>query len=361
MLVQLKGIHRVKRKLSGGTTRYHYYVVRNGPKFWTCDDVPVREPVPDKFKAAYEAAREALPTWAEDDGDTIRDLIRTFRAKAMPAGDETRKSYERAFKLIDPEFGSAKLRLFADKRMRRKVVEWHRTFSATPRTADMHLGVLVRLLNYAKRMGIVDGHAIDDIERLHDADRAHVIWTPEEVELFCQGDRRRKIDPAPFVMWLGCQFLRLTGLRRGDAIAIPLTADKGQWLEWKTGKTGADVVVPVTKELRAILEAGKRHRKDKTVEATTILFNSHGQPWTARGFSASFNKRKVEVGIEKHLHDLRGTAATEFMRAGITDEEIAEIMGWKTADVRKIRRRYVTRAAIVSAAVKRLEKNAPGT
>jgi len=45
------------------------------------------------------------------------------------------------------------------------------------------------------------------------------------------------------------------------------------------------------------------------------------------------------------------------MHAGMGDTEIAEVLGWKTVDVAAIRRKYVGRAAIVSAAIARMEKN----
>jgi hypothetical protein len=353
MLMNAKGIHKVRRKLTDGRYRFHYYAWRGGPKFWT-SDYAVKEPVPDAFKAAYDKAVSANDLPVSSANNSFTELIGKFKAEAMPKDASTRETYDRAFVDIQKKFGPARIAAFTDSAMRQDVKSWHRSFAANPRAADMRLGALVRLLNFAKDEGLITGHCADNIARLHKTDRANIIWEPQEIERFCQG--------APFPLWLGIQFMRLSGLRRGDAIEIPLSADKGQWLEWKTSKSGrkAEVVVPIVRELRSVLDAGKRHRAEhhNGVKATTILFNSRGQPWTASGFSTSFDKRKAALGIDKHLHDLRGTAATVFMGAGMTDEEIAEIMGWRTEDVRAIRRRYVSRAAIVSAAIARLERNA---
>jgi hypothetical protein len=275
-----------------------------------------------------------------------------FRAEAMPGIDHsTRATYELAFEAIDRKFGRAPLAAFVDPRIRADVKAWHRTFAQTPRAADMRLGSLVRLLNFAVDEGLIASHACNGIERLHEVDRSHVIWTSEELEAYAAD--------APFGLWLGLQLLRYSGLRRGDAVSIQLSADKGDRLEWNTSKSGgrAEVVIPVVKPLRTALDAAKRYRLEQRVAATTILFNSRGLPWTPMGFSASFDKRKEALGIRKRIHDLRGTAATEFMQVGMSDEEVAEIMGWRSDDVRAIRRRYVTRSAIVSAAIARLERN----
>ena len=42
------------------------------------------------------------------------------------------------------------------------------------------------------------------------------------------------------------------------------------------------------------------------------------------------------------LPDLRGTAATKFYVAGLSERVIAEVMGWEEASVRKIIRRYMS-------------------
>lgn len=48
-------------------------------------------------------------------------------------------------------------------------------------------------------------------------------------------------------------------------------------------------------------------------------------------------------GEDLHFHDLRGTAATRFYVAGLSEREIAEIMGWEEESVSRIIRRYVDR------------------
>lgn len=45
--------------------------------------------------------------------------------------------------------------------------------------------------------------------------------------------------------------------------------------------------------------------------------------------------------IDKRLHDVRGTFVTWLALAGLTNEQIARIVGWSEEKVADIRRRYV--------------------
>ena len=59
--------------------------------------------------------------------------------------------------------------------------------------------------------------------------------------------------------------------------------------------------------------------------------------------------------MSKHLHDLRGTAATRF--AGIfRDDVVAEILGWEPDQVRAIKTRYVDRDRIALGWVEQVEE-----
>jgi integrase len=98
--------------------------------------------------------------------------------------------------------------------------------------------------------------------------------------------------------------------------------------------------------------------------STTILTNSKGRPWTKNGFGTAFQRAKKGAGIDGrnlHFHDLRGTAATRFYTAGLSERVIAEILGWEEEYVAKIIRRYVGRTAATKAAIAQLNRARKGT
>lgn len=113
-----------------------------------------------------------------------------------------------------------------------------------------------------------------------------------------------------------------------------------------------EAIVPLYGGLRQLL-AGIPKR------ATTILTNSRGRPWTTDGFGSTFNKAKRGAClIDRNLrfHDLRGTAATRFYVAGLSERVIAEIMGWEEEHVARIIRRYVGRTAATMAIIHQLDQ-----
>ena len=111
--------------------------------------------------------------------------------------------------------------------------------------------------------------------------------------------------------------------------------------------------MPITSELRELLdEIPKR--------STTILTSSDRRPWTEDGFGSSFWKAKCDAGVHAakklRFHDLRGTAATRFHRAGLSNRAIAEIMGWSEIQVDRMLDRYVKRDEIILDQIERLEE-----
>ena len=56
----------------------------------------------------------------------------------------------------------------------------------------------------------------------------------------------------------------------------------------------------------------------------------------------------------KHIHDLRGTFCTKLIKKGLSDQDVADIMGWSPDQVRGIRRVYVDPNQIVVAIGERL-------
>ena len=74
--------------------------------------------------------------------------------------------------------------------------------------------------------------------------------------------------------------------------------------------------------------------------------------------NSSFTAAMIECGLKErdlHFHDLRGTAATKFYVAGLSERVIAEIMGWEEDQVARIIRRYVSRDAATRAVIRQLD------
>ena len=55
---------------------------------------------------------------------------------------------------------------------------------------------------------------------------------------------------------------------------------------------------------------------------------------------------KLASKVERNFHDLRGTFATRCMMAGLTDKQIADILGWRSGEVAVICAKYVDQARV---------------
>ena len=72
-------------------------------------------------------------------------------------------------------------------------------------------------------------------------------------------------------------------------------------------------------------------------------------------------RAKTAAGVKGlRLHDLRGTAATHLVRAGLPLADVATVMGWTPERVEAIARRYVTGEAVAAGMLERLRRNRSG-
>jgi integrase len=79
---------------------------------------------------------------------------------------------------------------------------------------------------------------------------------------------------------------------------------------------------------------------------------------TPDGLNSSLDRVRKRGGIKPRLHDLRGTFATQKMMEGVTDQELALILGWANSRIAAIRAHYVDSARVVVAIAERMaDKN----
>lgn len=293
---------------------------------------------------------------------TVSALITAFRGSPefTKLARKTQTGYLWWLEHIERRFGKARLGVFNDRRVRGDIIEWRDGWADKPRSADQAIQVLSRLLSWAVERGRLDRNLASGISKLYESDRADIIWTQEHFDAFKKA--------ASVEVQEGVELAACTGLRRADLVEVPWDAVGPHAIIWKTKKSRgrARIVVPLLPETRALLARIKaRHAEEmeklpserRRELPPTILSNSRWQPWTAMGFGSRFNDAKRASGIEVHLHDVRGTFATRCMLKGLTDQEIADILGWSSKDVSTIRVKYVDQARIVVGIAERLAAN----
>jgi integrase len=210
----------------------------------------------------------------------------------------------------------------------------------------------MRVISWGRERGMTAYRPPSRLKRLYQADRADKIWLPEHIAAF------REVASPP--LWWALTLALETGQRQSDLLTLPWSAWSDGWISLRQSKSenkqrnkkGRLVSIPVRNaNLLATLEAIPRC-------ASTMLTNSHGQPWTSDGFRTSWGKAARKAGIiDLHFHDLRGTAVTRLAEAGCTAPQIAAITGHSLKTVSTILDRYLGRTKeLALSAILKLEE-----
>ncbi|NYT43143.1 tyrosine-type recombinase/integrase [Sphingomonas sp. R-74633] len=375
----------IKSARKGKPVTWYIYAFRGGPLIRK-----VESPRKPKLTSSDHAAvAAALVDDTAINPSTFRWIIRKCcpvnPAKAETEGspewnalaDSTKYVWRRHVDAIETKWGKFPPAIWDDPRMIAKVVAWRDTMKNTPRTADIAVQVLVFLLDYARLHAHVKLNVARNVPSLYKgADRAEIIWIPEDFEKFAASAKKDGRNRQALID--GLSLAAVTGLRREDLIT--LTWDQiGEFAIVKKAlkmsrRKRRRVVIPQTPQLEAVL--AELRARPRAEGVNTVLVNNHGKPWSLDGFGSGFSQIKREAGIvhvddegnerPKHLHDVRGTFCTMLLTEwDCTDEEAADIMGWSPARVGQIRKVYVDQKAVVVAlgariAAKQFAKQAGG-
>ncbi len=280
----------------------------------------------------------------------FKSLVVLYKASAdyKKLAASTVKNWAPWLDRIADYFGELRIAQFdRPEKIRPLIRRWRNQWADRPRTADFGMQVLSRVLSYAvDPLGRIAGNPCEGIKHLYSGNRSEIIWTDADIAQLkksCSADIAHAVELAAH-----------TGLRLGDLIRLSWSHVHVDTITITTGKSKhrREAIIPLYDALRNILANIPRR-------STVILTNSRHRPWTLDDLGSSFNKAKIAAGIAErdlHFHDLRGTAATRFYIAGLSERVIAEIMAWEEEHVARIIRRYVDRSAATKAMIAQLNE-----
>lgn len=249
----------------------------------------------------------------------------------------TKRDYERMTGVIKLKFGTLPVQALEARGARRLFMDWRDEMRSTPRSADLHITVLARILSWGKNREIILRNPLEKAGKLHKSNRKDIIWMPSQVKKFLNEAPQHLSDVVRMALW--------TMQRKGDVLSLPTIAFNDGLLWITQGKTGARVRIKPADEILPILRTASSEKR------TRVLANSFGDMWTSSGFDSSFNKemKRLEItGVT--FHDLRGTAITYAYAHGMDVERIAEISGHSQTECETIiRRNYLAGGDIIEA------------
>lgn len=345
--VKLVGIHRPKKKLANGEVRTYHYVFRGGPQFWnSASGIKVGSP---EYLDAYFSKSKASQTkgsGAPEGRGATSSVIRRYKNSIhfQNLAPRTKKDYIKFLNSFDEEFGPDPIKLFEEKESLSEIRGWKDQWSHSPRQYDYASSVVTRLLNWAKSEDAsITTHFHVDIARLYKSKRAHLVWLPEEIHALksVANDREARIVIAASEGGLTPQDIGL--LKREHVQKTP----KGRRLFFKRTKTGNPVAIPVTPALAELIDTTPSRQEYLVVSLEGHRLQPERASNIVRDLRSRVNEQakgdpsKFSIRDELHLYDMRGTAATELLRAGCSLEEIAVTMGWGLRHASNIIEKYV--------------------
>ncbi len=169
------GVHRVRRKVTGGT-RWHFYAWRGGPSFW---HGPEKRPTsPEFFAALAQATARPKPA-----SYMTPAMVDDFLGSAeMPKGERTRKDHRLWALRFADAFKDDPAALFEDPASRSEVNDWRKAWAHSPRQYDYAGTVAARIMSWARDAGKLREHHCDRLSKVYAAERADILWTPTHRE-----------------------------------------------------------------------------------------------------------------------------------------------------------------------------------
>ncbi|GAB1364729.1 hypothetical protein MASR1M32_39650 [Rhodobacter sp.] len=267
MEIALKGLHRVRHRLADGSLRTHYYAWRGGPRIEAAYGTPA-------FVDAFRAATAGRNRASHHSG-TMQALLNDYQQSPDFTGlsDATRKGYQRRIRRIETEYGSLPEAAINSPHIRGEFLGWRDRIaeSSGPREADYCFAVLARAISWAHNRRRVLSNPCEKPGRLYTSDRRDSIWLEAEIAAMLEAMSPHVALPFRIALEAGqreCDILRLTWAAY-DGASIKLRQSKG----------GRRLTVPLTEDLRAVLDAAKASRRGLTICETL-----KGDRWTLDGF-----------------------------------------------------------------------------
>jgi integrase len=334
--VQLAGLHKPHRRNRDGVTVHVYaWRGRGAPKL---GEYKADTPAAAHAKAAADsrgiAERYAEKSMLAPSAKFVAGLILEYKASSdwKKLAPSTQVQWKSWLTRIDEVWGDQRVSSLAQHGARRKLIQWRDWYAENSgqRAADYGMQVMRRLLAFAVDREYLAKNPALGVSGVYSADRSDMIWSDEQIA--------DAVAAAPRHIGEAIELAALTGLRVSDLVTLRWDEIAEKATSKSRGRTTAQI--PLTPALEALLARIER-------KGDVILYTAKGAPWSCGNtLSKAIQVAAAAAGVELRTHDLRGTAATRYAVAGLTDEEIAAVMGWGAKDVARLRRIYVDKGAI---------------
>lgn len=255
----------------------------------------------------------ALRKWAELESAppqvvTVGEAIDGYLIDAIPKlAEATQRDYRRICGELRRTFGDTAL---AD--VEPMHIAQYLEKRSSPVAANREMAVLSSVYNYAMRLGHASGNPCRGVRRNREKPRTRL---PTEAELAAL-----RVAASPMVKAM-IDVSLMTGIRKGDLLAVTIANLTERGIEIRTGKTGTPVCYLWNDALREAVNVAKGKRQIGPLFITRLK-----RGWTESGLDTVWDKLREKAKVEGlHWHDLRAWALTTAAR--LHGRERAQALG----------------------------------
>jgi integrase len=243
--------------------------------------------------------------------DTVEALIAAWHKSPewLTLADKTRLDWQRYCDRIIDAWGPLEVRGISP----RAVLALRDSYQHAPASANNMLRCLSSMLGWSVPREWRDNNPCREVKPLK-AGEGYAPWPWEVIQA-----AEQELRPD---LWWAVALALYTGQRLGDCLAMRWSAiNPAGLIAVRQEKTGKDLLIPVHRDLKTIIDAIPRR-------AVTILTSANGTPWLS-GFQATWGKHKPALVRSNSLvfHGLRKSAVVTLLEAGCTDAEVGAVTG----------------------------------
>jgi integrase len=283
---------------------------------------------------------------------TVAELLDTWLGgKAGAVSVNSLKDYEITIRRhVAPALGATKVQRLTPAQLQAQMTAW-RDAGLQPRTIARCHSVLNQALAQAIEWGIVTRNICSVVKRPSIGKRPATVWSRDEWSAFLELAKADTLAP----LWY---FLAVEGMRRGEALGlrwsdvnwergtvhiaqsvVPDRNDRGRAVIQSRAKTAAGSrSVRLTAETLAVLREHRDRQafqrqgaEDRWQDYGLIVCTSTGTPINPNNVTRSYDRLVMLSGVPRiRVHDMRHTAATMLLRAGVPAKIVSERLGHAT-------------------------------
>lgn len=299
---------------------YYYVRIASGEPHFSIKGVPGSK----EFIASYQDAipkalkEQAFREVQRFNTHKIGWLVEQYQESAAFAelAKYTQRNKRHSLKIITEEFGR-----FPYNRLQKSHVTGHmEKLSDTPSMANRFLYDFRGLIEWAIDRGYIKENVTNFIKALTYKTQPHKAWSEWEMTRFAIEFDYSTQERLAF------ELLSNLGARTGDIIRLGAHNVTGHRLQYKSQKTGVEVTVIMSEDLRKAIAA-------RQFSGLTFLVGPQTKkPFpTYQHFSDWFQKRARRLGIRKPIHGIRKTVACRQLEGGANVPQAMATQGWTSA------------------------------